>query len=635
MSRVSVADRAATPVAQRPGPASPEPSRGGGLWLGLLLGTLAVLVLAPLAALGWYQYEHRERIYPGVSALGVDLGGLTRPDAERVLAARASELTGRTAVVRAEEIERRVDWGQIGLRLPTAPIVELAYSVGRVGSPLAQAQAQIGAASGGTAIPAEQGFDEAALDRFVGEIAAQAARPVRDARLEMKPDLTFELTTAQVGRVLDADESRRRLYQAVTSAAAVVELPVTMIQPTTTDEMRRPAKEKAERLLAGPLVMTYNDRRWTVERQELADLLVFTGGPGVPLAANLNTEPILAKLKAIAGELEQKSEDARLDWNGGNPRPIRPSRDGRELDLAQATQMLNDRLESADRTIALPVKTTKPAVDASQIGQMGLREKIDGATTTFAGSVPQKAHNIKLAASRLNGVVVPPRGLFSFNRELGPTTLQNGYQTAFGITGGAGEQHKTVPSVAGGICQVATTLFQPIFWSGYQLEERHWHLYWIPAYTSRNVVGLDATVDEEYNLDLQFFNNTDTHLLIQSRTDDQSVTFELYGTKPAWQVKVDGPAITDRKSADPAQVTQPEPSLPEGQRLAVETAREGFTATFNRAVTENGNVRTLKLESKYVPSRNVTLVGTGGRPAAPQGGDGGQNRPVSGPNVRN
>src|SRR5256885_17238801 len=41
---------------------------------------------------------------------------------------------------------------------------------------------------------------------------------------------------------------------------------------------------------------------------------------------------------------------------------------------------------------------------------------------------------------------------------------------------------RTVPSVAGGICQVATTLFQRVFWSGFPLIERHWHLDWIPAY---------------------------------------------------------------------------------------------------------------------------------------------------------
>jgi hypothetical protein len=47
----------------------------------------------------------------------------------------------------------------------------------------------------------------------------------------------------------------------------------------------------------------------------------------------------------------------------------------------------------------------------------------------------------------------------------------------------------------------------------------------------------------------------------------------------------------------------------------VEAAREGFTATFVRTVTApDAAPRVLKLESKYDPSRNVTLIGTGGRP---------------------
>ena len=40
----------------------------------------------------------------------------------------------------------------------------------------------------------------------------------------------------------------------------------------------------------------------------------------------------------------------------------------------------------------------------------------------------------------------------------------------------------TIPSEGGGICQVATTLFQSVFWSGYQITERNWHSYWIPRY---------------------------------------------------------------------------------------------------------------------------------------------------------
>jgi vancomycin resistance protein YoaR len=313
----------------------------------------------------------------------------------------------------------------------------------------------------------------------------------------------------------------------------------------------------------------------------------------------------------------QEPRDAEITWANGALQATRPSQDGRQLDTEAALKLALERIDAGAREVPLVATVTKPAIDSNNLQALGIREKIDSASTSFAGAVPQKQHNVRLAASRLNNKLIKPGEMFSFNKALGPTTIENGYQVAFGITSTGGRGHKTVPSVAGGICQVATTLFQPVFWSGLQLEERHWHLYWIPAYNSKGVVGLDATVDEEVNLDLRFVNNTDTYLLIQSRTDDTSVTFELYGTKPKWDVKVDGPAITDKKQPDTTPVVEQTPGLPEGQRYAVEAAREGFTASFVRTVTvPNTAPRTLRLESIYVPSRNVTLVGTGGRPPA-------------------
>ena len=116
-----------------------------------------------------------------------------------------------------------------------------------------------------------------------------------------------------------------------------------------------------------------------------------------------------------------------------------------------------------------------------------------------------------------------------------------------------------MPSVAGGICQVATTLFQPVFWAGYQLEERWWHLYWIPSYTSRDVVGLDATVDEDSGLDFKWINPTSDYVLIQASTSADKVTFALYGHKPPWKVQVEPPVISGRVAPDPTPDVQAEP----------------------------------------------------------------------------
>ena len=98
-------------------------------------------------------------------------------------------------------------------------------------------------------------------------------------------------------------------------------------------------------------------------------------------------------------------------------------------------------------------KVTRPAVPMEDRQKLGIKELIESARTPFAGSVQAKQDNISLASQRLNGVVVPPGGLFSFNQALGPTTLDAGFKTGWGITTSGGGV-KTVPSVAGGICQV-------------------------------------------------------------------------------------------------------------------------------------------------------------------------------------
>ena len=577
---------------------------------------LVIAVVSPLAALAFYEYDQTGRIYRGVSALGVDLSGLNRADAERLLGERAAELTARPVLVKAGDNQWRTDWRRLGLTMPVSTIVDRAMGLGRQGSIVDQLYVQIRALRSGIALPVDETLDESALRAFVAYASIQLDRPVRNARLEMKPDLSFELTTAQAGRKLDQDESVRLLMAASQSGAETVELPVAVLTPTTTDEMRLPAKTKAEAILAGPVTLSYAERSWTLDRQELADALQFTGGPGVPIEVKVDPDKLRPTMERIAGEAAQEPRDAQVQWADGALRATSTSQDGRRLDVEAALRQMTSQIEGGARSVVLPVTVTKPSIDSNNLDALGVRELIDSASTSFAGSVPQKAHNVRLAASRLNGQLIAPGERFSFNKALGPTTIDNGYQVAFGIESTPDAGHKTVPSVAGGICQVATTLFQPVFWSGYQLEERHWHLYWIPNYASKGVVGLDATVDEEVGLDLQFVNNSSTYLLIQARTDDSSVTFELYGTKPDWTVKVDGPAISDKKPADPTPVIEKEPSLPVGQRIQVEAAREGFTATFARTVTsKDGNVRTLNLRSDYVPSRNVTLEGTGGASA--------------------
>lgn len=587
-----------------------------------IVAALALLLAA--GGVAGLQLAYAERIVPGVRALGVDLGGRPVAEAEALLAAPVAALLDEPVTLVVGETTRATTWRTLGLRVSPADLAAEAAAVGHRGDPLQRLREQWRALTAGVELAAAERFDAPTLAAYLQAIAQAVERPPRDARLLVQLDGTIQYASAQTGQTLPLPAAVEAVRAARRAGQREIRLPLVETPPTTPDALRQEAREFAERVLAGPLVLEHAGRQWRVERPELVDWLLFSGGPGERLVARLDADAVRQRLRAIAAEIDQPVINARFEWNGGSPRLLRPSQPGQQLDVPAATQLVLERAPSAERTVPLPVRTLAPAV-GDDPAALGLRELIEEASTSFAGAIPEKAHNIRLAAERLHGTVVPPGGRFSFNQEVGPTTLEAGFQWGFGITSEGGGL-RTVPSVAGGICQVATTVFQAFFWAGYRLEERHWHLYWIPAYTSRGVVGLDATVDEEAGLDLQFINTTPDAVLIQAAADASTVTFRLYGKRPAWTVEVSPPEITNRVPPDPQPVIEEDPALPAGRRIAVETAREGFDVTVVRRVREGSDERTLTLKSSYRPSRTVTLVGTGGGPAAAPSA---QNRPVS------
>ena len=225
---------------------------------------------------------------------------------------------------------------------------------------------------------------------------------------------------------------------------------------------------------------------------------------------------------------------------------------------------------------------------------------------------------MELAIERLDGALIPPGAIFSFNGSVGEQTIENGYKEGYGIalvggTPGSGGEVKTVSSIGGGICQVSTILFQVIYRAGLPIEERNWHLYWIPSYGAppSGLQGLDATVDSASGLDFKFRNSTGGWLAIEAVADGAEMRIALYGVDPGWTVVVADPAITNERPADPTPVIEKTHDLAPGERIAIEHAVDGFDAANQVLVTDKTGkvVREATFTSNYYPSRNVTQVG--------------------------
>jgi vancomycin resistance protein YoaR len=598
------------------------PARSRALPLSSLALVIGVVPLVALAAVALFELANWDKITPGVTALGTSVGGLTRAEAVSRLTPGVQQLLDRPLDIQASDKTWHTTARDLGLRLDPNELVDAAYQVGRQGGPFDRLGAQLDTLRKPRSVTPACTTDRSALDNSLAAMAQQVERTPVDAHLTLTDTGNVEASQSQDGLTVDVAASRDQVTAALNGSGQTIQLVTQAVPPAVPDDQLIDAYQQLDHLFgatAEPFTATFADSTYRLEKADLLKIVTLTGGakPGEKASVNIDDAALHAFAAKIAKDVNQDVQDARFAFNGGNLKVIRPSRQGRVLDQEGTVGAVRDALLNGQHTIALPVNTVDPSVSADNPQALGITELIDRVSTSFAGSIPEKKANIQLAAQRLNGVVVAPGQTFSFNKEVGPTTLDAGFEWGFGIASGDNGP-KTVPSVAGGICQVATTLFQPVFWAGYQLEERYWHLYWIPAYTSRGVVGLDVTVDSDAGLDFQWTNTTKDYVLIQASADDSNIYFGLYGKKPNWTVKVDDAIISNRVSPDTKPIAQEEPSLPWGRTLIVETARDGFDAEVVRHVVpaDGGKSRDLDLRSTYQPAHTVTLVGSAGKPAS-------------------
>jgi vancomycin resistance protein YoaR len=573
-----------------------------------------LVVIAALAATAFWTTHATpsDHVRRNVTLADVDIGGISRDDIRAVVGDRLERYAESTVTLTLPDGPLQLKARQLGYR----PQIEATVAqVEALGVPLKREQLVAEwSAEAPREIKPGYTIDQSRLDAAVDTFAGRLERPAVDARLRVNPDVTVELVPGQAGQRVDRAELARRLGKAFAALESTVAVPVEPVRPSVADSDATEALKAAERFLARPLEVRAAGQSWTLSRGDLASWVVFerSDGPEPKLRLGLHPERPRNWLTDRGREIERPARDARLRIKGGQVTVLTPEEPGVELDELTSLAVLLASGTSEERRVELAVKTLPPRVGAGDAAKLRFPDVLGDAGTVYGGSIPERNHNVELAAARLDGVVVPPGATFSFNESVGRTRIKDGYKMAFGITSGE-DGVQTVPSVAGGICQVATTLFHSAYWAGLPIVERSHHAYWIPKYgvPPRGMTGLDATVDEDAGLDFRFKNATDAPLLVQSAVDGNRLTFRLHGTKPGWEITSSGPSLSNFVKHDPTFVRQEEGSLAAGRAIQVEEARDGFDAVVVRTVTRPGGaVDRLEVRSSYAPSRNVVLVGT-------------------------
>lgn len=163
-----------------------------------------------------------------------------------------------------------------------------------------------------------------------------------------------------------------------------------------------------------------------------------------------------------------------------------------------------------------PAPSSIPETTNSPTPKKTYRQAV--AQTEIFDQIPERTNNLHLAIQAINGMLLKPKEVFSFNEAVGNRTEEKGYQKAIGYD----EHGEKKPTVGGGICQIATTLYMAAKNGEFEIIERHSHSHEVPYADSDH----DATVSYG-GYDFQFRNNRDKPVKILISTDGKTVYAEI------------------------------------------------------------------------------------------------------------
>jgi len=448
-------------------------------------------------------------------------------------------------------------------------------------------------------------WNEEKINQIVEEIASQIDKPFIPSEIILEKGMSVK--EGQAGRQINREKLVELIYEKLTYYKINEELniPVEIIGKLPDDEEKKEALKRATLFLGKTVKFVDGEVESEVNDEILISWIGFNN--------SYQEQKINEYVDNLEKSLKKGAQNAEFAFENGKVLEFKPAKDGysvnsEELKSEIKMDFSNWEKEKEKIIIAkLPLIKSEAQIKNEEVNNLGIKELLGRGSSTFKHSSETRNWNVEKGASIVNRILVAPGETFSFIKNLGEVSLENGYKKAYII-----RQGKTELDVGGGICQVSTTLFRAMLDAGLDITQRQAHAYRVSYYEEDTKPGFDATVFIP-NPDLKFVNDTGNYVLIQSYYDgkNKKLTYEIYGTSDGRKAVIDNYKQWGAAPAPP-DVWIDDPTLPAGKVVKDESRVPGLKTAFDWTVTKNGEIIHQKtFTSSYVPWAAVYRRGTG------------------------
>lgn len=507
----------------------PDQNRGKKGKLALLITAIVLLALVIGAAVWGFSLKRSGNIYPNVHVAGVDVGGMDRLEAVEALEEAAAKAYS-SAILTVKLPDRTLTFNpeQTGVALHVEDTVDEAIRHGRRGNP---------------------------FGAIVQYLKACSRR--HDMELQTALELDTEYIRQMIGQV--AEEVEQKLTQPEVHYDREAE---TIRFKLGTDYRSLDTEGLYNAVCQAYMDGDFSELVWEYEETPCQKLDL---QPYYEIYCTPVVDAVL--------DLEEQVYTEAAEGYGFDPEEV-------EKELEQLP-------EGGELTVTMGPLT--PKVTNEEISAEHFATKLHAVSSPYYASNVKRTNNLKLACEAINGTVIFPGQVFSFNETVGERTEEKGYQAATVYAEGGA----STDEVGGGICQVASTIYYCTLFMDVEQVQREPHMYAV-TYVP---MGMDAAIYWGIGQDYKFKNTFTTPIKLQAYLDGSRVHIAFWGV-PEQETTVE--MTYEILETYPYEtVEEVDETKPEGFREEKHSPYTGYKVVTYRAVYDKDGTLLSKKEEAY------------------------------------
>lgn len=446
---------------------------------------------------------------------GISVSALSTEDARNKIEPILNEKLTKEISIKYKDYETSILPAEINFSYDLSSALEEAYSLGRTGNIITNNFRILVSLFKKTNIDAKINYNSEQLNNIIENISLEIPDLVVEPTYYIN-DNELILTKGTEGNSLDKDATKELIISSINDEVSNISLPVNVVKPKSID-----------------LSKIHDD--------------IYTE----PQNASVTKNP-------YSISVEKKGVDFAVS-----------------IDEAQ-----NILTTSENNEVSIPLSFKDAEVTVADLG-----EDIFGttlatpSTTKYDSTNTNRATNLKVASEKINGVILAPGEIFSFNKVVGERTAKSGFKEAVIYADGELDY-----GIGGGICQVSSTLYEAALKANLEIVERKNHsmtVNYLP-------IGCDATVSYG-SVDFKFKNSRSYPIKIVATVNSGIVSISICGVKEENEYDVDIIVETTQKD-DFETMYEYSSSVPVGSEIIKQTGKYGYKCSTYRVLYQNGRL---------------------------------------------